>query len=317
MSQCPLDPSLSGRFPPYAAPAVKQYQDKAITVDRDTFGTLGMLPIEILQQILAVSDIRSLFNLQLVSRNMKRAVHTIGEFHTILQHIPDTIRIMAASKSDTLVACRDLYDAMHRPNCEHCNNAGEYLYLLACRRLCRRCLITNMRYRPLRPLHAQKQFKLTRNDVRALPSLLVPRYSRAARYHRRYRMAFQVNTTGWRLIDRPLLERHSSWSSHQRRLAMVRDKLSVRYLETCAKMKKRMRVYETHGVEASFSASVLFPWHDVRTKTTGNVSHCDACRWSTRDRTRWYYTVPNSLKHGLKMRGILEGGYQHGNPRYV
>ncbi|KAJ3495077.1 hypothetical protein NLG97_g3654 [Lecanicillium saksenae] len=278
-----VDPSLSSRIPLASAPKPREYQDDETKVERVYLGVLGQLPFEVLQQLLLDCDIRSLFNLQLVSRDMKRAVHTLHEFHELVRLVPDTIRILAASKADTFVVCCDLYGAMMRPDCELCDRAGEYLYVLACHRLCRECLVSHPRYRPLRPNQATKQFRLKQRTLLdgQLPCLIVPKYSAAGCNVRYCDGERPINTTGWKLFDRECLlrrslaehgysrEEHDDWLLGKQ--AGVHDNPDLAHL------------YKEPDAVTAFSASVLFPWCDARTGTFGNIRVCRACHDSTSD----------------------------------
>lgn len=181
MTERYLDPSLSSRFPSKHAVRTFEWRDTGTVIDKSGLGNFGTFAFETLQQILVETDMRSLIRLQFVSKNMKRAVDTIHEFHTLLRLTPDTIRIMTATKVDNLIVCRDLFNAFCRPMCDLCENPGRYLYLLACHRLCHTCLTTNTRYRPVRLQQATVQFDLPMVDVLRLPILHVPKYSPVAR----------------------------------------------------------------------------------------------------------------------------------------
>lgn len=182
MAESSWDPSLSSRFPARRAVRTFEWHDTETILDKADLGKFEVLAFETLQQILVDTDLRGLIRLQGVSKSMKRAVDTIREFHTILRCVPDVIRIMTACKIDTMVSCRDLYNALIRPMCHLCDEPGQYLYLLACHRLCSTCLTTNLRYRPLRPMQAAQQFRMHMSMVMRLPKLEVPKYSRKARY---------------------------------------------------------------------------------------------------------------------------------------
>ncbi|XWX00568.1 hypothetical protein V2A60_008589 [Cordyceps javanica] len=263
-----LDPSLSGRFPDRRTKQPREWYDTESVLDKASLGKLGAFPFETLQQILLVTDIRSLIRIESVSKNMKRAVGTLREFRTLLECAPDTIRIMTATGVDSTIACRDLYNAFCRPTCDLCENSGTYLYLLACHRLCDTCLSTNHRYRALRPLQASVQFNLPMSTVRTLPILRVPKFSRIARILRRaQRGRGEFNTTGWRLIDSQVArcaigqsESEVSRAVSRRSLKSLDDKDRSE-----AKYRLRERFKALPPVEAAFSASVRFPSYDPST----------------------------------------------------
>ncbi|KAM3510871.1 hypothetical protein MY11210_005474 [Beauveria gryllotalpidicola] len=279
MAECDRDPSLSSRFPARHAVRSFEWHDTETVLEKAGLGKFGVFAFETLQQILVDTDLRGLFRLQGVSKSMKRAVDTIREFHTILRCVPDIIRIMTASKIDTMVSCRDLYNALIRPMCDLCDQPGRYLYLLACHRLCRTCLTTNLRYRPLRPMQAAQQFRMHIDMAMRLPNLQVPKYSLRARYIRSGR----INSTGWRLIDREVARRrgiqlHGSLERFTRAVARRLSRLQRYSLYSVKKREKLLSYYKTPPVEAAWSASVLFPYYDQETGLVGMPTTCLACR---------------------------------------
>lgn len=257
---------MSRRFPPRHAQRTFEWHDTGTVVDKAGLGKLGVLPFETLQQILVDTDMRSLIRLQSVCKNMRRAVDTIAEFHTLLRCTPDTIRIMTAAKVDSMIACRELYRVFCRPMCDLCDKPGEYLYLLACHRLCFHCLRSNPRYRPLRPMEAVHQFDFPVWQLPSLPMLQVPKYSPKARYRRHWGW---TNTTGWRLIDREVALRHSMIASRRSSVCIgsaVSSKLSMIRQSGAPKTRERLlRYYKTPSHQVAFSASVLFPYYDEGT----------------------------------------------------
>ncbi|OAA44093.1 Cyclin-like F-box [Beauveria brongniartii RCEF 3172] len=279
MEQYEFDRSLSSRFPERHAVRTFEWHDTETVLDKAGLGKLKVLAFETLQQILVDTDLRGLIRLQGVSKSMKRAVDTIREFHTILRCVPDVIRIMTASKIDTMVSCRDLYNALIQPMCYLCDAPGKYLYLLACHRLCSTCLTTNLRYRPLRPMQAARQFRMHINMVTRLPKLQVPKYSPVGRYcHLRC-----INSTGWRLIDREIarrrgIEHHGSLELLTRAVAGRLSRLQSYLLPDTRRRERILSYYEIPPVETSWSASVLFPYYDQDTSAIGLPTTCWACR---------------------------------------
>ncbi|KAH8721340.1 hypothetical protein HC256_001699 [Beauveria bassiana] len=311
MAESSWDPSLSSRFPARRAVRTFEWHDTETVLDKADLGKFEVLAFETLQQILVDTDLRGLIRLQGVSKSMKRAVDTIREFHTILRCVPDVIRIMTACKIDTMVSCRDLYNALIRPMCHLCDEPGQYLYLLACHRLCSTCLTTNLRYRPLRPMQAAQQFRMHMSMVMRLPKLEVPKYSRKARHRRN-----QINSTGWRLIDREIARRRGieHHGSSERLMEAIAGRLSwlQSYWPQVFRRRDRLLSYqETPPVEASWSASVLFPYYDQDTGSVGTPVTCVACR--DYHASPVYMTLECYTKHLIAM-GNVENGVHRKRP---
>ncbi|TQV91642.1 F-box domain-containing protein [Cordyceps javanica] len=281
MSEDLLDPSLSCRFPERRTKPAREWYDTETVLDKAGLGKFGAFPFETLQQILVVADIRSLLCLESVSKNMRRAVGTIREFHTLLECAQDTIRILTATGVDSAIACRDLYNAFCRPMCDLCEEPGIYLYLLACHRLCATCLSTNHRYRALRPLQASVRFNLPMSTVRTLPMLRVPKLSRIARVSRRaHRVTGYRNTTGWSLIDSKVARRANGRSEIEVSRAASRKCLLA--LNSTDSLGAKVRITKLYAalppVEAAFSASVRFPYYDPSTGQIGEPATWEADR---------------------------------------
>ncbi|OAQ96117.1 hypothetical protein LLEC1_05289 [Akanthomyces lecanii] len=306
MAEHYYDPSLSSRFPAKHAERIFEWHDTGTVIDKAGLGKLGIFAFETVQQILVETDMRSLIRLQSVSKNMKRTVDTIREFHAVLRCAPDTIRIMTAAKVDSLLACRDLYNALCRPMCDLCDAPGIYLYLLACHRLCDNCLRTNVRYRPVRPLQATEQFDLPMDVVLSLPMLHVPKYSIPARRLRCSFTIYQQNTTGWRLIDRETARRRrldDSCGSENDLIKAVADRLH-RLDDSGPNNNKKQRLVDLHRtppIESAYSSSVLFPWYDEKTGQIGLPALCRMCRDPSTGQTPRYMTEGALVAHQLHL----------------
>ncbi|KAJ3495085.1 hypothetical protein NLG97_g3645 [Lecanicillium saksenae] len=171
--------TLSQRTP-YDKPSdvTFKWQDNEILQVRADLGdVVGRLPIEVVHLILNQLNIAALARLQAVSQGMKRAVGSLPMLRAVLDTNPGVIPCIAAAKYGAHINCRDLYSQLCRPACSACDDAGTYLYLLTCERVCFSCLVSRKQYRPLRPQQAKLRYCLTLDDVQGLPGLIVPKYS--------------------------------------------------------------------------------------------------------------------------------------------
>ncbi|EGX88929.1 Cyclin-like F-box [Cordyceps militaris CM01] len=265
------DLSLSSRLPPNRTTRFR-WQDGAVLDIRADVGALRVLPLETIHAILQQLDLASLHRLENVSRGMRRAVASLPQLQAVAQCAPDAVRAIWAARVSHLIACGDLYTQLCRPACVFCNfRPGEYLYLLACHRVCRKCLLGQSRYKPLRPSEARRA-GLRVHEVRRLPRLRVPKYSQRARGLRTSGKIRQRNTTGWLLLDFE---------------AVVREIGRVRYTKrwteaAVASLFQRQPSSEVlpYKPEYAYSASVLLPWLDRSTQNVGRPELCRACRFA-------------------------------------
>ncbi|KAK8142713.1 hypothetical protein G3M48_008354 [Beauveria asiatica] len=230
--------SLSGRLYPKSRSGVfKQTNDEALNTQDDLQGFFRGLPIEIIHQILLQLDLTSLANLACTSKGTRRVVCALPELQRLLNYAPDAMRAVTAAEVGHRLICSDVYKQLIKPDCDDCNRPGEYLHLLVCKRLCAKCLITNPRYRALRPMQAVEQYSLPLCDVTRLPAAVVPGYSPLWRKARRviHRMQINIiNTTGWKLIDqedvnRLCIETHGSVDQGKRLASERLTKLRAPY----------------------------------------------------------------------------------------
>lgn len=277
MSINPYDDSLSSRFPSGLI------RDKTFSWDTSTMplvkqdlGKLAKLPFETIENVLLCLDVYTLLRLRTVSKAVKRTVDSLRQLRTLLDKTPNTFPILLAAHMITRLPCRDLYIALCRSTCEVCASPGAYLYLFTCKRLCRRCLTTRLRYRPLRPMQAASQFCLNLAQVRRLGPLCVPPLSPDAVILRKKRIVSSImNTSHWELVDRDAARRislrlHLTEGGIKRGVKEKRE----RWKEN-GKNTERLESYlEPPYAESSLSAAVLFPYYD---RATGQVRRSIVC----------------------------------------
>ncbi|OAA52868.1 Cyclin-like F-box [Cordyceps fumosorosea ARSEF 2679] len=323
LGEDPWDRSLSGRLPPASSTRFRWRDPPPRDVRRDV-GPMGVLPLELIHAILQQLDLDSLRRLERVSWGMRRAVTGLPQLRAVAECARDTLRAIWAADVGRLIICSKLYAQLCRPTCFHCSfRPGEYLYLLACHRVCRMCLLGKMRYRPLRPAEAAKEFGMTASEVTRLPRLRVPKYSRKARGIRagawaRRPVPKQRNTTGWHLVDREAALRHSL----RVRRAMsgisevaewnVQRQVQVRELRARPVPASEMPSSSAPPPlksEYAYSVSALFPWLDRSTQNVGRAVLCRACRFGGAPRAQWYHcmTAQGRRDHVARHGRIVDG----------
>ncbi|KAM3510872.1 hypothetical protein MY11210_005475 [Beauveria gryllotalpidicola] len=203
LAERPLAFTLSGRLQSKSCPTIFKLEGgEVVNMKDDLAGFFRGVPDEIIHQICHQLDLASLAKLACTSKGMGRVVRGLPKLRLLLSCAPDAMRAITAAKVGYRLVCSDMYRKLVKPDCDDCSRPGEYLHLLTCSRLCLQCLRGNPRYRALRPLQVVEQYSLPLRDVKNLPALVVPRYSAEWYDLRRLQRRLQINTTGWRLIDK-------------------------------------------------------------------------------------------------------------------
>jgi hypothetical protein len=107
-----------------------------------SIGTLNILPLEILQNILVDElDLASLTNLRSVSRGFRSTLDSLPQYNAIISHAPSSIRALLSLEIASFFPCKALYRVLCEEKCAFCGDFGANLYLLTCNRVCYQCLI--------------------------------------------------------------------------------------------------------------------------------------------------------------------------------
>ena len=155
----------------YNLPSYKNIYHHVPAQNQAKPGVLDLLPLELLQDMLAKLDLLSLTNLQAVNRQAFTVVNSIPAFKAIITHARTALRSIIAVKAGHLVTCQDLYDSMLFPKCATCGDYGEYIYVLTCKRVCYLCLSYWDDYLPRRAQSVIREFGLDRTILETLPCL--------------------------------------------------------------------------------------------------------------------------------------------------
>lgn len=133
-------------------------------------GRLETLPLEILQMILLLLDIRSITDFRRVNRQASLVVDQIPQYKQIIVHAPASIRGCLSIGTGRLFSCQYLYEKLRTPECDGCGDFGGYLYLVTCRRVCFLCFTEKADYLPLLRNDAIRKYGLSSQHIAKLPS---------------------------------------------------------------------------------------------------------------------------------------------------
>ena len=134
-------------------------------------GSLDMLPLEILNMILAWLDIHSLMSLQRINRRGFALIHGLPQLMDIFRHCPDVLRGILSTEIAPYIGLSQLVGKLSSTACESCDDFGGYLYLLTCSRVCFHCFTQLPHYLPILRSEARRLFGVSTSNLKHLPRL--------------------------------------------------------------------------------------------------------------------------------------------------
>ncbi|TKX27672.1 hypothetical protein C1H76_0098 [Elsinoe australis] len=112
-------------------------------------GLLDRLPVELLHSTLYHLDVQSLMSLAETNRRGTEIVRSLPHVAALAGRAPTLLRSIRALRTGAFFSLHRLAECMTSYKCEVCDDFGAYLYLLTCKRLCRRCFNADKRFHPL------------------------------------------------------------------------------------------------------------------------------------------------------------------------
>ncbi|KAH7009720.1 hypothetical protein EDB80DRAFT_713746, partial [Ilyonectria destructans] len=140
-------------------------------------GTLDLIPPKLIASILESLDLPTLTTFRRVSRRAMALVDTLHEYRMVAEHCPDILRAILSIRANSF-DCRTLYRTLCTTECATCDQVGNYLYLITCKRVCYLCFMENLDYLPIFLAQAARLTGLSREkvvlrfpNIRALPGI--------------------------------------------------------------------------------------------------------------------------------------------------
>jgi hypothetical protein len=146
----------------------KHYSRRPPTAD---LGALGVIPLEILQNILPTLDVQSLMAFRRVNRMAMEVVESTPQYKAVAKHAPSALRGIICVEAGKNMSLETIHEKLCTAECEECGDFGGYLYILTCKRVCFLCLSQNIRFLPLLRSQAIRKFGLKRHMLRSLPCM--------------------------------------------------------------------------------------------------------------------------------------------------
>lgn len=136
-------------------------------------GTLDVLPLELLQQVIPQLDLSSLSAFRRVNRRAVQVVDSTPQYKAIAKHARNVLRAILSVGTGQWITCEAVYEALCTAECERCGDFAGYLYIITCRRVCFVCLDDSKvdTYQPLQRAQATRRFGLDRITMNALPRM--------------------------------------------------------------------------------------------------------------------------------------------------
>ncbi|KAI1756196.1 hypothetical protein F4782DRAFT_537967 [Xylaria castorea] len=136
-----------------------------------SLGLIGVLPVELLFDILELLDFRSLMRLMRVSLQWKVAVEALPAYAALTKHAREELNTLGLTGIIRHHTASTLYSALLSYKCVSCFEFGGFLFLPTCERICFACLMHNQAYWMLSIWQARECFSLTDEELHTLPVL--------------------------------------------------------------------------------------------------------------------------------------------------
>jgi hypothetical protein len=142
------------------------------TVPKTNLGSLDMLPVELMQPILAQLDLRTLEDFRRVNQRALQLVSSVPQYKAIETYALDALRGILSTGIGRWTTCETLYKTLCTAKCEYCGEFAGYLYILRCTRACFECFNKREVYLPLQYDRAIKIFGLNDQILATLPQMI-------------------------------------------------------------------------------------------------------------------------------------------------
>lgn len=284
-------------------------------------GMLDELPLEILSEILAQVDIRSLMDFRRVNQRAMQVVDSISQFRTIVRHCPNSLRGILSVEAGSYISCQDLYCTLRTSRCEKCDDFGGYIYVLDCSRVCFLCISERHEYLPLSASDAIRSFGINRMLLASLHSMRsVPGCYSPNQRNCRTRLLL-IDSESAR---RAGVARHGSVLAMEQHVARAASKSLEEYHKRVSQKAagvpgpvprqppSAMVRGKRTGDARRFMAAVHAPWVDMPTNSAEWGFHCVGCERQYRCRPlhwRRKYIVNTFNDHILECGRIINGSH--------
>ena len=143
------------------------------TIRRDSssssLGQLDKLPVELLQVLLGLLDLRSISRLSRVSLRGHAIVRSFPTYRDLLKYASHTMAALGWTGSIRYHSATTLHRELSSQSCVSCGYFGAFLFLPTCERCCYECLSRNHSLWVVPPALAKKCFDLNDCQIKDIP----------------------------------------------------------------------------------------------------------------------------------------------------
>lgn len=131
-------------------------------------GTLGRLPLELLQEVLLHLDLRSLLNFRQANLGSRQVVDSLYQYQRLVCHGLNLLCALFRTRLAIDISLLDFYHALCTKACTFCGQFGGFVFLSTWSRCCFTCLQRASGTQMLTPSGIRKEFPLTEAEVARL-----------------------------------------------------------------------------------------------------------------------------------------------------
>lgn len=133
-------------------------------------GTLGVLPLELLHDVVLRLDIHSLFNFRQANLGSRQIVDSVHQYQMVVKHGLNLLRALLRTRLAIGVSLLDFYHALCTKACALCGEFSGFVSLLTWTRCCYACLQKAPEIQVQSLASIRKQFNLTKGQLKPLKS---------------------------------------------------------------------------------------------------------------------------------------------------
>lgn len=243
-------------------------------------GTLDLLPLELLHDIVAQLDVHNLTAFGHANRRALEIVESLPLYKTITKHASNIIRGVQAIEAGRGMMLETLYEALCTAECERCSYFGGYLYILTCKRFCYDCFTKSERSLPMKEDRAIRMFGFDRRILDALPRMRnIPGTYSLFQKERKEKVNYVDSGSAHSLYEViSTMEQEPSDISTQELQELSKRAARTRAERSQSRFPVKMSYdFDSHE-DARFMAVVRVPWLN---KATGDLEwgiNCSACK---------------------------------------
>jgi hypothetical protein len=159
-----------------------------------TLGDIDALPVELINEVLRYSDLRTVATLRILSRRAREVVDTSVPYKHILLHAPHVITALARTGAASHFTVDEVFYTLSTAVCYVCGEFGSFLWIPECIQCCFLCLREAPELMPMGERDAKAAFGLTTSGLAGVPIMVT--------LPGKYGPLMKLYRKTWRLLSR-------------------------------------------------------------------------------------------------------------------